>query len=182
MEHKKKDAAQDVMNLYNKMKEEEATEDGKSEINATIEEIESAKVALASAKKELANANHVLEKTRIKLTEVHGSTVLILDGIAKAITLAKETKIKVGLDDNGLAQLNERNNTAITAFKQALDGHEKRINALFAYQQKELKRIRNIEEGAYFNGKTYAWMFGLTFIAWLIIFVEITLWICFKLG
>lgn len=182
MERKKKDAAQDVMNLYNKMKEEEATEDGKSEINATIEEIESAKAALASVKEELANANHVLEKTRIKLTEIHGSTVLILNGIVKAITLVENMKIKVGLDDNGLAQLDERNNTAITAFKQALDSHEKRINALFAHQQKELKRIRDIEEGAYFNGKTYAWMFGLTFIACLIIFVEITLWICFKLG
>ena len=109
-------------------------------------------------------------------------TVLILNGIVKAITLVENMKIKVGLDDNGLAQLDERNNTAITAFKQALDSHEKRINALFAHQQKELKRIRDIEEGAYFNGKTYAWMFGLTFIACLIIFVEITLWICFKLG
>lgn len=182
MERKKKDAAQDVMNLFNKMKEEEALENGKSEINATIEEIESAKAALASAKEELANANQVLEATRIKLTEAHRSTVFILDGIAKAITLAKDMKLKVGLDDNGLAQLNERNDTAITAFKQALDSYEKWISALFAHQQKELKRIRDIEEGAYFNGKTYAWMFGLTFVAWLIIFVEITLWICFKLG
>ena len=52
---------------------------------------------------------------------------------------------------------------------------------LFAHQQKELKRIRNIEEGAYFNGRTYAWMFGFAFVAWAIIFMEITLWICIKL-
>lgn len=181
MERKKKDAAQDVMNLYNKMKEEEALENGKSEINATIEEIESAKAALASAKEELADANQVLEKTRIKLTEAHRSTVLILDGIVKAITLAKDMKLKVGLDDNGLAQLNERNCTAITALKQALDSHEKQINALFAHQQKELKRIRDIEEGAYFNGKTYAWMFGIAFVSWVIIIVEVTIWICLKL-
>lgn len=181
MERKKKDASQDVMNLYNKMKEEEALEDGKCEINATIEEIESAKAALASAKEELANANQVLEKTRIALTAAHRSTAQILDGIAKVITLAKDMKLKVGLDDNGLAQLNERNSTAITAFKQALDGHEKRINALFAHQQKKLKRIRNIEEGAYFNGKTYAWMFVIAFVSWAIIIVEITIWICLKL-
>ena len=37
------------------------------------------------------------------------------------------------------------------------------------------------EEGAYFNGRTYAWMFGLTFACWAIIFVEITIWICIKL-
>ena len=182
MERNKKDAAQDVINLYNKMKEEETVENGKEEIKVTIEEIESAKAALASAKEELANANQILEKTRIKLTEVHKSTVLILNGIVKAITLVENMKLKVGLDDDGLAQLNERNNAATTAFKQSLDNHEKRTNALFAHQLKELKRIRDIEEGAYFNGKTYAWMFGLTFIAWLIIFVEITLWICFKLG
>lgn len=180
MERKKKDAAQDVMNLFNKMKAEEAAENGKCEINAAIEEIESAKAALNSAKEELANANQVLEATRIKLTEAHRSTVLILNGIVKAITLVKDMRLKVGLDDNGLAQLNERNNTAITAFKQALDSHEKRINALFAHQQKELKRIRDIEEGAYFNGKTYAWMFILTFVAWIIIFAEITALICFN--
>lgn len=182
MERKKKDATQDVMNLFNKMKEEEAAENGKSEINATIEEIESAKAALASAKEELANANQVLEATRIKLTAAHRSTTQILDGITEAITLAKGMRLKVGLDDNSLAQLNDRNTTAITAFKQALDSHEKRISTLFAHQQKELKRIRDIEEGAYFNGKTYAWMFILTFIAWLIIFVEITAWICFNVG
>ena len=54
-------------------------------------------------------------------------------------------------------------------------------NVLFTHQQKELKRIRNIEEGAYFNGRTYAWMFGLAFACWVIIFVEITIWICIKL-
>ena len=54
-------------------------------------------------------------------------------------------------------------------------------NDLFAHQQKELKRIRNIEEGAYFNGCTYAWMFGLAFVSWAIILVEIAIWICIKL-
>jgi len=51
----------------------------------------------------------------------------------------------------------------------------------FQHQQMELKRIRNVEEGAYFNGRTYAWMFGLAFASWAIIFVEITIWICIKL-
>ena len=75
----------------------------------------------------------------------------------------------------------QRNNTAISAFKQTLDEFEKRIKEQFVHQQKELKRIRNIEEGAYFNGHTYAWMFGLAFISWAIMLVEITIWICIKL-
>ena len=33
----------------------------------------------------------------------------------------------------------------------------------------------------YFNGRTYAWMFGFAFLSWAIIFVEITIWICIKL-
>lgn len=33
----------------------------------------------------------------------------------------------------------------------------------------------------YFNGSTYAWMFGLAFLSWSIIFVEITIWICITL-
>lgn len=93
--------------------------------------------------------------------------------------LVENMKIKAGLDNNGLAQLNERNNS--TAFRQALDSHEKRINVLFAHQQKELKRIRNIDESAYFCGRTYAWMFGVAFVSWTIIIVEVTLWICLKL-
>ena len=98
-----------------------------------------------------------------------------------AIVKAEQSNLKVGINDEGLALLDDRNSTAISAFKQALDEHEKRINDMFTHQLKELKRIRNIEEGAYFNGRTYAWMFGLAFLSWAIIFVEITIWICIKL-
>ena len=111
----------------------------------------------------------------------HRSTDNIVDGICHAIVKAEQSDLKVSINDEGLAQLDERNNTAISAFKQALDEHEKRINDMFTHQLKELKRIRNIEEGAYFNGRTYAWMFGLAFLSWTIIFVEITIWICITL-
>ena len=39
-------------------------------------------------------------------------------------------------------------------------------NDLFIQQQKELKRIRNIEEGAYFNCRTCAWRVGSAFLSW----------------
>ena len=181
MGRNKKDATQDVLNLYNQMQEDENIESGKDEIKVTLEEIESAKEVLNKAKEELNNAYQKLESTRIALVAAQESTDNIVGSICNAIVKAEQSNLKVGINDEGLALLNERNSTAISALKQALDEHEKRINNLFVHQQTELKRIRNIEEGAYFNGRTYAWMFGLAFISWAILFVEITIWICIKL-
>lgn len=181
MGRSKKDATQDVLNLYNQMQEDENIESGKDEIKVTLEEIESAKEVLNKVKEELGNAYQKLESTRMALVAAQGSTDNIVGGICHAIVKAEQSDIKVSINDEGLAQLDERNDNAISAFKQALDEFEKRIKELFAHQQKELKRIRNIEEGAYFNGRTYAWMFGLAFVSWAIILVEITIWICIKL-
>ncbi len=181
MGRNKKDATQDVLNLYNQMQEDENIESGKEEIKVTLDEIESAKAALNEVKEELDKAYQKLEATRIALVAAYSSTDNIVNGICHAIVKAEQSNIKVGINDEGLAQLDERNDNAISAFKQALDEYEKRIKELFAHQQKGLKRIRNIEEGAYFNGRTYAWMFGLAFVSWAIILVEITIWICTKL-
>lgn len=181
MGRNKKDATQNVLNLYNQMQEDENIESGKDEIKVTLEEIESAKEVLNKANEELNNAYQKLESTRIALVAAQESTDNIVGSICNAIVKAEQSNLKVGINDEGLALLNERNSTAISALKQALDEHEKRINNLFVHQQTELKRIRNIEEGAYFNGRTYAWMFGLAFISWAILFVEITIWICIKL-
>ena len=163
MGRNKKDATQDVLNLYNQMQEDENIESGKEEIKVTLKEIESAKKALYEAKEELGNAYRRLESTKVALMAAHRSTDNIVDSICHAIVKAEQSNLKVGINDEGVAQL------------------DKRINDLFTHQQKELKRIRNIEEGAYFNGSTYAWMFGLAFLSWSIIFVEITIWICITL-
>lgn len=181
MGRNKKDAAQDVLTLYNQMQEDETIERGKEEIRSTLNEIASAKKVLSSVMVELSEANRTMKLTKTALMAVQKSTENIVDGICNAIVKAEQINLKVGINDEGLTLLNERNNTAIAAFKQAFDEYEKRINVLFTHQQKELKRIRNIEEGAYFNGRTYAWMFGLAFVSWAIIFVEITIWICIKL-
>lgn len=181
MGRNKKDAAQDVLTLYNQMQEDETIERGKEEIRSTLDEIASAKKVLSSVMVELSEANRTMKLTKTALMAVQKSTENIVDGICNAIVKAEQINLKVGINDEGLTQLNERNDSAISAFKQALNEHEKRINALFAHQQMELKRIRNVEEGAYFNGRTYAWMFGLAFSSWAIIFVEITIWICIKL-
>lgn len=181
MGRNKKDAAQDVLTLYNQMQEDETIERGKEDIRTTLDEIASAKEVLSSVMVELSEAKQMMESTKVTLMAVQESTENIVGGICNAIVKAEQSNLKVGINDEGLAQLNERTNTAIATFKQVLDEYEKRINVLFTHQQKELKRIRNIEEGAYFNGRTYAWMFGLAFASWAIIFVEITIWICIKL-
>lgn len=181
MGRNKKDAAQDVLTLYNQMQEDETIERGKEDIRTTLDEIASAKEVLSSVMVELSEAKQMMESTKVTLMTVQESTENIVGGICNAIVKAEQSNLKVGINDEGLAQLNERNNTAIATFKQVLDEYEKRINVLFTHQQKELKCIRNIEEGAYFNGRTYAWMFGLAFVSWTIIFVEITIWICIKL-
>ena len=54
----------------------------------------------------------------------HRSTDNIVDGICHAIVKAEQSNIKVGINDEGLALLDERNSTAISAFQQALDKQE----------------------------------------------------------
>lgn len=64
MGRNKKDAAQDVLTLYNQMQEDEIIESGKEEIHATLNEIESAKEALSSVIKELTEANRTMRLTK----------------------------------------------------------------------------------------------------------------------
>ena len=97
MGRNKKDATQDVLNLYNQMQEDENIESGKEEIKVTLEEIESAKKALCEAKEELDNACHRLESMRIALVAAHRSTDNIMDGICHAIVKAGLSRKSVGI-------------------------------------------------------------------------------------
>ena len=109
MGRNKKDATQDVLDLYNQMQEDENIESGKDEIKVTLEEIESAKEVLNDAKEELGNAYRRLESTKVALMAAHRSTDNIVDGICHAIVKAEQSNLKVGINDEGLAQLDERN-------------------------------------------------------------------------
>ena len=133
MGRNKKDATQDVLNLYNQMQEDENIESGKDEIKVTLEEIESAKKVLNDAKEELGNAYQRLESTKVALMAAHRSTDNIVDGICHAIVKAEQSNLKVGINDEGLAQLDERNDTAISAFKQTLDEHDYNISVQFLF-------------------------------------------------
>lgn len=86
MERNKKDAAQDVLNLYNQMQEDETIESGKKEIHATLNEIESAKEALSSVKRELAEANRALVSTMSALLAAQKSTENIVGSICMPLS------------------------------------------------------------------------------------------------
>ena len=119
MGRNKKDATQDVLNLYNQMQEDENIESGKDEIKVTLEEIESAKKVLNDAKEELGNAYRRLESTKVALMAAHRSTDNIVDGICHAIAKAEQSNLKVGINDEGLAQLDEleKSEYAVTPLK-----------------------------------------------------------------
>lgn len=70
MGRNKKDAAQDVLTLYNQMQEDETIERGKEEIRTTLDEIVSAKEALSSVIKELTEANRTMRLTKTALMAV----------------------------------------------------------------------------------------------------------------
>ena len=91
MGRNKKDATQDVLNLYNQMQEDENIESGKEEIKVTLKEIESAKKALYEAKEELGNAYRRLESTKVALMAAHRSTDNIVDSICHAIVKAEQS-------------------------------------------------------------------------------------------
>lgn len=117
MGRNKKDAAQDVLTLYNQMQEDETIERGKEDIRTTLDEIASAKEVLSSVMVELSEAKQMMESTKVALMAVQESTENIVGGICNAIVKAEQSNLKVGINDEGLAQLNERNNTAIATFK-----------------------------------------------------------------
>lgn len=70
MGRNKKDAAQDVLTLYNQMQEDETIERGKEEIRSTLDEIASAKKVLSSVMVELSEANRTMKLTKTALMAV----------------------------------------------------------------------------------------------------------------
>lgn len=99
MGRNKKDAAQDVLTLYNQMQEDETIERGKEEIRSTLDEIASAKKVLSSVMGELSEANRTMKLTKTALMAVQKSTENIVDGICNAIVKAEQINLKVGIND-----------------------------------------------------------------------------------
>lgn len=193
MMNDKPSASQTLLGILGNINDASEAEDKKKEVRSTLAEIQAAKDALAPYLKQLQEAKTELDNMKTAYNAAEKSMDNIVTGITNAIVKAEQAGVKVGINDEGLAQLKTRNNAVITGInnahsdfesrqKTAFDNMKKELEALFEHQKKELSRIRNIEEGAYFNGRTYWWLFGFFFIAWAIIIVEVTVWACLKFG
>ena len=94
MGRNKKDATQDVLNLYNQMQEDENIESGKDEIKVTLEEIESAKEVLNKAKEELDNAyQKLLLPKRVRTTSLAESAMPLSrqsEATSKLVSMMKD--------------------------------------------------------------------------------------------
>lgn len=90
MGRNKKDAAQDVLTLYNQMQEDETIERGKEEIRTTLDEIASAKEVLSSVMVELSEAKQKMESTKIAL--IATQRVRRISLVESAIPLSKQSK------------------------------------------------------------------------------------------
>ena len=99
MGRNKKDAAQDVLTLYNQMQEDETIERGKEEIRTTLDEIASAKEVLSSVMVELSEAKQKMESTKIALIATQKSTENIVSRICNTIVKASFGIIKLELSD-----------------------------------------------------------------------------------
>lgn len=193
MKDDKPSASQTLLGILGNINDAERAEDKKEEVRSTLAEIQAAQDALATYLKKLHEAKDDLENIKIGYNAATGSMDNIVSGITNAIVKAEQARVKVGINDEGLAQLKTRNDEVVNGLYTALgdfenrqktifDNMRKEFETLFEHQKKELNKIRNIEEGAYFNGRTYWWMFGLAFLSYVIIIFEVAVWACLKFG
>ena len=116
------------------------------------------------------------------LNAANASADNIVTGICNAIVKAQDAKIKVGINDEGLQQLDERNNNAVKAWTDLLDNHKAQVAQLLASQRKELAEITSRTEGVHFSKKVFFWLAGIWFICIDIIIIELTLGVLWLFG
>ena len=82
-----------------------------------------------------------LDHSRQALEAAMQSSAGIVSGISRAIVSAQQRQVKVGIDDQGLRQLDERNDLVLSNITQALEAHERHLQAILRKQEKTLDRI-----------------------------------------
>ena len=82
-----------------------------------------------------------LDHSRQTLEAAMQSSDNIVSGISRAIVSAQQRQVKVGIDDQGLQQLEERNALVLDNITQALEAHERHLQAILRKQEKTLDRI-----------------------------------------
>ena len=161
--------------LMQSIKADEEKVETQNELTATLEEI---KLGLDALKEERQSISEAMAKGAIVLKGLNAANASadnITTGICNAIVKAQDAEIKVGINDEGVRQLDERNNNAINAWKDLLDNHKAKVAVLLERQRKEIADITSRTEGVHFSKKVFFWLAGIWFACIGIIIIELTL-------
>lgn|SRR5574344_196121 len=175
----KQDKYNDLMQTI-KVDEEKAA--AQNELTATLEEIKEGLEALKEMKQSISEAMANGAIVLKGLNAAIDSADNIIKGICNAIIKAQNIMIKVGINDEGLQQLENRNTKTINSLSELLDNHRSKVAVLLARQRKEIADITRRTEGVHFSKKVFFWLAGIWFTSIGIIFIELTLGILYLFG
>lgn len=175
----RKDKYKDLMQS---IKANEDKEVAQNELTVTLEQI---RETLDSMREQKDAIEEAIEngKTILKgLDTANASADNIIKGICSAIIEAQKARIKVGIDDEGLSQLDERNNNVVDSLNGLLDKHKGKIVKLLVNQRKELADITSHTEGVHLSRRVFFWLGGIWFISISIIIFEMTFGVLYLFG
>ena len=161
--------------LMQTIKADEEKTAAQNELTATLEEMKEGLKMLKEMKqsisKAMANGDIVLKG----LNAATASADNIINGICNAIIKTQNTTIRVGINDEGQQQLEERNTKVINSLSELLTIHKTEVTKLLASQRKEIADITRHTEGVHFSKKVFFWLAGIWFTSIGIIIIELTL-------
>lgn len=173
-------------NKYNDLMQTIKADDEKVEaqnrIDATLEQTKEAQALLQKSLDVTKEANDNNVAIQKGLNAATLSAENIITGICNAIVKTQNAKIKVGINDEGLQQLDERKTKVINSLSELLNNHKTEVTKLLASQRKELVDITKRTEGVHFSKKVFFWLAGIWFTSIGIIFIEQTLGVLWLFG
>ena len=170
------------IDLMQSIKADEEKEVAQNELTATLEQISKSLETMREQKDAIEEA---IESGKIilkGLDAANASADNIIKGISSAIVEAQKARIKVGINDEGLSQLEERNNNAIDSLTGLFDKHGGKIARLLKSQRGEFADITSRTEGVHLSRRVFFWLGGIWFASIGIIIIELTLGILCLFG
>lgn len=161
--------------LMQTIKADEEKTAAQNELTATLEGIKEGLEALKKMKQSISEAMANGAIVLKGLNAATASTDNITTGICNAIVKAQNAEIKVGINDEGLQKLDERNTKAINSLNELLDNHKAKIAILLERQRQEITDITRRTEGVHFSKKVFFWLAGIWFTSIGAIIIELTL-------
>ncbi len=168
--------------LMQTIKDDEEKAAAQNELTATMEEIKESLEALKEMRQSISEA---MANGAIVLKGLNAATASadnIINGICSAIIKAQNSTIRVGINDEGLQQLDERNTKVINSLSGLLVNHRAKVAGLLERQRKEFADITRRTEGVHLSKKVFFWLAGIWFTSIGIIIIELTLGIMYLFG